>query len=150
MWFLQNHVSRPLSFACAVEEIGASGRADPIGAQAQRMREWRQENPATWEGKRPARTVDRWTGSVTARFRTFRKHRRPCGQPAVVGEIGCFRPEPPQAGHLERINATPSNFPFKSTGFATYPARRSSGQSSGPLLLPLVLGKFSPRLVVIR
>lgn len=80
---------------------------------------------------RPARTVDRWTGSVTARFRTFRKHRRPCGQPAVVGEIGRFRPVPPQAGHLVRMNATPSDFPFKSTGFATYPEPPQFGQSSG-------------------
>jgi len=80
---------------------------------------------------RPARTVDRWTGSVTARFRTFRKHRRPCGQPAVVGEIGRFRPVPPQTGHLVRINATPSDFPFKSTGFAMYPEPPQFGQSSG-------------------
>ena len=56
---------------------------------------------------------------MTARFRTFRKHRRPCGQPAVVGGIGCFRPVPLQAGHFKRINATPSDLPFKSTGFAT-------------------------------
>jgi hypothetical protein len=77
------------------------------------------------------RTVDRWTGSVTVRFRTFRKHRRPCGQPAVVGEIGRFRPVPPQAGHFIRIKATPSDFPFKSTGFATYPEPPQFGQSSG-------------------
>jgi hypothetical protein len=68
---------------------------------------------------------------VTVRFRTFRKHRRPCGQPAVVGEIGRFRPVPPQAGHFIRINATPSDFPFKSTGFATYPEPPQFGQSSG-------------------
>ncbi len=65
---------------------------------------------------------------VTVRFR---KHRRPCGQPAVVGEIGRFRPVPPQAGHLVRINATPSDLPFKSTGFATYPEPPQFGQSSG-------------------
>ena len=91
---------------------------------------------------RPARTVDRWTGSVTARFRTFRKHRRPCGQPAVVGEIGRFRPVPPQTGHLVRINATPSDFPFKSTGFATYPEPPQFGQSSGATPSP-------PRVVAI-
>ena len=68
---------------------------------------------------------------VTVRFRTFRKHRRPCGQPAVVGEIGRFRPVPPHAGHFIRINATPSDFPFKSTGFATYPEPPQFGQSSG-------------------
>ena len=68
---------------------------------------------------------------MTARFRTFRKHRRPCGQPAVVGEIGRFRPVPAQAGHFIRINATPSDLPFKSTGFATYPEPPQFGQSSG-------------------
>ena len=68
---------------------------------------------------------------MTVRFRTFRKHRRPCGQPAVVGEIGRFRPVPPHAGHFIRINATPSDFPFKSTGFATYPEPPQFGQSSG-------------------
>jgi len=30
----------------------------------------------------------------------FRKHHWPCGQPVVVGELGRFRPLPPQAGHL--------------------------------------------------
>ena len=91
------------------------------------------ENQASTEvgTSRPARTVSRWTGSVTARFRTFRKHRRPCGQPAVVGEIGRCRPLPPQAGHFIRINATPSDFPFKSTGLATYPEPPQFGQSFG-------------------
>jgi hypothetical protein len=73
---------------------------------------------------------------MTVRFRTFRKHRRPCGQPAVVGGIGCFRPVPLQAGHFERINATPSDLPFKSTGFATYPVPPQFGQSSGATPLP--------------
>jgi hypothetical protein len=73
---------------------------------------------------------------MTARFRTFRKHRRPCGQPAVVGGIECFRPVPPQAGHLEWINATPSDLPFKSTGFATYPVPPQFGQSSETTPLP--------------
>ena len=107
---------------------------------------------------RAARAVDRWTGSITARFRTFRKHRRPCGQPAVVGEIGRFRPEPPQAGHLIRINATPSDLPFKSTGFATYPVPPQFGQSSGLTPIPLsVIGivhefgpKFSAGCIALR
>ena len=94
---------------------------------------------------RPARTVDRWTGSVTVRFRTFRKHRRPCGQPAVVGEIGRFRPLPPQAGHFIRIKATPSDLPFKSTGFAMYPEPPQAWQSSGATPSPLVLVAFCPR-----
>ena len=68
--------------------------------------------------------------------RTFRKHRGPCGQPAALGEIGRFRPVPPQAGHFVRINATPSDLPFKSTGFATYPEPPQVGQSSGSNLLP--------------
>ena len=93
--------------------------------------------------ERPGRAVDRWTGRnddpVTVRFR---KHRRPCGQPAVVGEIGRFRPVPPQAGHLIRINATPSDLPFKSTGFATYPEPPQFGQSSGATPSP-------PRVEVI-
>jgi hypothetical protein len=80
---------------------------------------------------RPARTVVLRTGSMTARFRTFRKHHRPCGQPAVVGEIERFRPVPPQAGHFNRINAMPSALPFKSTGFATYPEPPQVGQPSG-------------------
>ena len=66
---------------------------------------------------------------MTVRFRTFRKHRGPCGQPAVVGGIERFRPVPPQAGHFMRINATPSGLPFKSTGFATYPEPPQFGQS---------------------
>lgn len=83
-------------------------------------------------------------GKMTARFRTFRKHRRPCGQPAVAGGIGRFRPVPPQAGHLMRINATPSDFPFKSTGFATYPEPPQLGQSSGATPSPpRVRGIFS-------
>jgi hypothetical protein len=75
----------------------------------------------------------------------FRKHRRPCGQPAVVGEIGRFRPLPPQAGHFIRIKATPSDLPFKSTGFAIYPEPPHFGQSSGATLSPLVLSRFSSR-----
>jgi len=93
--------------------------------------EWAEAESEQIGRLRPDRTVDRWTGSVTVRFRTFRKHRWPCGQPAAVGEIGRFRPEPPQAGHLVRMKATPSDFPFKSTGFATYPEPPQFGQSSG-------------------
>lgn len=63
-------------------------------------------------------------------------HHRPCGQPAV-GEPERFRPLPPQAGHLIRINATPSDFPFKSTGFATYPVPPHLGHSSGFTPIPL-------------
>lgn len=76
---------------------------------------------------------------MTARTRTFRKHRRPCGQPAAVGGMGCFRPLPPQTGHFVRTNATPSDFPFSSTGFATYPVPLQFGQSSESTLLPLSL-----------
>jgi len=74
----------------------------------------------------------------------FRKHRRPCGQPAVAGGIGRFRPLPPQAGHFIRINATPSDFPFKSTGFAMYPEPPQFWQSSGATPSPpRVRGIFS-------
>ena len=76
---------------------------------------------------------------MTVRTRTFRKHRGPCGQPAVLGEIGRFRPVPPHAGHFRRMNATPSDLPFKSTGFATYPDPPQLGQSSGSTPLPLIV-----------
>lgn len=36
-----------------------------------------------------------------------------------------------------RTNATPSDFPFSSTGFATYPVPLQFGQSSESTLLPL-------------
>ena len=48
----------------------------------------------------------------------------------------CFRPVPPQTGHLERINATPSTLPFRSTGFATYPLPPQFEQSSGATPFP--------------
>jgi hypothetical protein len=51
-----------------------------------------------------------------------------------------FRPVPPQAGHFMRINATPSNLPFKSTGFAIYPLPPQFGQSSGATPCPLSVG----------
>jgi hypothetical protein len=88
-----------------------------------------------WTGWRAARTVV-FAGSMTARFRTFRKHRRLCGQPAVLGGMGRFRPVPPQTGHFVRIKAMPSDLPFKSTGFATYPEPPQVGQSSGSTPLP--------------
>ena len=50
--------------------------------------------------------------------------------------LGRFRPVPPQVGHFQRINATPSDLPFKSTGLATYPLPPQFGQSSGDTLLP--------------
>ena len=75
-------------------------------------------------------------GRVTNRARTFRKHRRPCGQPAVEGGLVRFRPVPAQAGHFARIKAIPSDLPFKSTGFAIYPAPPQFGQSLGPNPLP--------------
>ena len=74
---------------------------------------------------------------MTVRLRTFRKHRRPCGQPAVVGGIGRFRPLPSHAGHVVRIKAMPSVLPSKSTGFARYPEPPQVGQSSGSTPLPL-------------
>ena len=46
---------------------------------------------------------------------------------------------PAQAGHFNRINATPSDLPFKSTGFATYPVPPQFGQSSGLNPLPLTV-----------
>lgn len=89
---------------------------------------------------RAARTVH-FVGREVWRsgFRTFRKHRRPCGQPAVLGEIARFRPVPPQAGHLIWINAMPSVLPFSSTGFATYPEPPHFGQSPGATPLPLTV-----------
>ena len=74
---------------------------------------------------------------MTVRFRTFRKHRRPCGQPAAFGGIGRFRPVPRQVGHLFWINATPSFLPFSSTGFAMYPEPPHFGHFSGATPLPL-------------
>ena len=47
-----------------------------------------------------------------------------------------FWPVPPQAGHFTRINATPSDLPFKSTGFAIYPVPPQVGQKSRALSPP--------------
>jgi hypothetical protein len=63
-----------------------------------------------------------------------------------VGGIGRFRPVPPHAGHFDRIKATPSDLPFKSTGFATYPVPPQFGQSFGLTPLPLSVEAYSPRL----
>ncbi len=91
-------------------------------------------------GRRSARTVIRRTESNDGPVpNVFRKHRGPCGQPAVEGEIGRFRPVPAQAGHCKRINATPSDLPFKSTGFATNPVPPQFGQLSGSTPLPLLV-----------
>jgi hypothetical protein len=46
---------------------------------------------------------------------------------------------PPQAGHFVRIKATPSDLPFKFTGFAMYPVPPQFGQSSGSTPLPLIV-----------
>lgn len=92
-------------------------------------------------------TVD---GKCRSGLVRFRKHHRPCGQPAAVGGIGRFRPEPAQAGHFKRINATPSGFPFKSTGFVTYPVPPQFGQSSGltpfPLSVAAIVAQFDSGL----
>ncbi len=76
------------------------------------------------------------TGSMTIRFRTFRNHHRPCGQPAVEGGLQRFWPVPAQTAHFTRINATPSDLPFQSTGFATYPVPLQLGQKSRALSPP--------------
>ncbi|GEM_PF-7101398 len=65
----------------------------------------------------------------------FRKHHRPCGQPAVDGGR-TFRPLPLHAGHFTRINATPSDLPLMSTGRARYPLPPQRGQSFGSTLPP--------------
>jgi hypothetical protein len=67
------------------------------------------------------------------RARTFSSHPGLCGQPAGVGGVARFRPLPPHAGHLTRINATPSDLPLMSTGFARYPVPPQSGQLSGSI-----------------
>ena len=77
----------------------------------------------------------------------FRKHHRPCGQPAVVGGIEFLRPLPAQAGHFNRINAMPSDPPLLSTGLATYPVPPQRGQSIGSTYPPKLPLSFSPNLV---
>jgi hypothetical protein len=56
-----------------------------------------------------------------------------------------FRPLPPQAGHFKRINAMPSDLPFKSTGCATYPLPPQFGQSSGATPYPPQCCRHFPR-----
>src|ERR1039457_2865129 len=84
------------------------------------------------------------SGSVTPRARTFRKHHRPCGQPAVEGGTEFLRPLPAQAGHFKRINATPSDLPLMSTGLATYPVPPQRGQSFGSTHPPQLLRSLPP------
>ena len=72
-------------------------------------------------------------GFAMARACTFSSHHGLCGQPAGLGGVARFRPLPPHAGHLTRINAMPSDLPLMSTGFATYPVPLQSGQLSGPI-----------------
>ncbi len=55
-----------------------------------------------------------------------------------------FRPVPPQAGHFKRINATPSDLPFKSTGFATNPLPPQFGQFSGSTPFPPLCCRHFP------
>jgi hypothetical protein len=85
------------------------------------------------------------TGSMTVRFRTFRKHHRPCGQPAVEGGSERFWPVPAQTGHLTRTNAMPSDLPFQSTGFVTYPVPLQFGQKSRALSPPQGCKHFARR-----
>jgi len=87
-------------------------------------------------GKRPARVVISGREYDTPGSYVFRKHHRPCGQPAVEGGIERFRPLPAQAGHFMRINAMPSDLPLTSTGLATYPVPPQRGQSCGFTLPP--------------
>jgi hypothetical protein len=68
----------------------------------------------------------------------FRKHHRPCGQPAVEGGMELFLPVPAHAGHFIRIKATPSALPFRSTGLARYPEPPQRGQSFGSTRPPLL------------
>jgi hypothetical protein len=72
-------------------------------------------------------------GFAMVRARTFSSHHGLCGQPAGLGGVARFRPLPPHAGHLTRINAMPSDLPLMSTGFATCPVPPQSGQLSGSI-----------------
>ena len=74
----------------------------------------------------------------------FRKHHRPCGQPAVEGGVEFLRPLPAQAGHFKRINAMPSDLPLMSTGRAMYPVPPQRGQSFGSTDPPQLPKSFSP------
>jgi hypothetical protein len=74
----------------------------------------------------------------------FRKHHRPCGQPAVEGGIESFRPLPAQAGHFTRINAMPSDLPLTSTDWAMYPVPPQRGQLFGSTPPPQLPRSLSP------
>jgi hypothetical protein len=82
---------------------------------------------------------------MTPGLARFRKHHRPCGQPAVVGDAEFFRPLPAQVGHFKRVNATPSDLPLISTGLATYPVPPQRGQLFGSIL-PLSCKEFFTNL----
>jgi hypothetical protein len=71
-------------------------------------------------------------GFAMVRARTFNHHGQ-CGQPAGLVGVARFRPLPPHAGHVRRINAMPSDLPLMSTGFATYPVPPHFGQLSGSI-----------------
>jgi hypothetical protein len=72
----------------------------------------------------------------------FRKHHRPCGQPAVDGGIESFLPVPAHAGHLTRIKAMPSDLPLTSTDRAMYPLPPQRGQLFGSTPPPQLLKVF--------
>jgi hypothetical protein len=78
---------------------------------------------------------------TTGRVR-FRKHHRPCGQPAVEGGIASLRPLPEQAGHFTRIKAMPSDLPLMSTAWAMYPVPPQRGQFFGSTPPPQLLRVF--------
>jgi hypothetical protein len=92
--------------------------------------------------KRPARIATHG-GSVAPGLVRFRKHHRPCGQPAVEGGFEFLRPLPAQVGHFKRINAMPSDLPLMSTGRAMYPVPPQRGQSFGSTDPPQLLMSFS-------
>ena len=97
-----------------------------------------------WE--RPARNAASGRETWRPGLVRFRKHHRPCGQPAVEGGIELFRPVPAQAGHFIRINAMPSDLPLMSTGLATNPVPPQRGQSFGvtrPPQLPRVFHQIA-------
>ena len=76
------------------------------------------------------------------RARTFISHHGLCGQPAGLGGVARFRPLPPHAGHLTRINAMPSDLPLMSTGRAMYPVPPQRRQLFGFTLPPQLQGVF--------
>ncbi len=87
----------------------------------------------------------------------FRKHHRPCDQPAVEGGGEFFRPLPAQAGHFIRIKATPSDLPLMSTGRAMYPLPLQRGQSFGathppqlPRCFSLMRVRRARKLILLR